>query len=93
MTDYIRNLVSQFGDLPAHDVPEADPLRNPLDAFRLDIARQLHSSLDIPTDKAFEAVSTASKVADFSVAFPRFKLPGKPQDVAEKAARDRKSVV
>ncbi|PWN25828.1 hypothetical protein BDZ90DRAFT_64206 [Jaminaea rosea] len=88
MTDHIRSLVATFGDLPSNDVPEADPLRNPLDAFRLDVARQLHSSLDIPVEKAFEAVSTASKVADFSVAFPRFKLPGKPNDVAEKAYRD-----
>ncbi|CAO1616566.1 unnamed protein product [Parajaminaea phylloscopi] len=88
MSDQVRNLLANFGEIPSKDVPLADPLRNPLDVFRLAIAGQVAKSLDIPVDKVFDAVSTSSKVADFSIPFPRFKLPGKPADVAEKAYRD-----
>ncbi|CAO1627510.1 unnamed protein product [Jaminaea pallidilutea] len=87
MTDKIRSVISSLGELPS-GVPGADPCRNPYDAFRLDVARSIHASLDVPVEKAFEAVTTASKVSDLAVAFPRFKLPGKPADVAAKAYAD-----
>lgn len=83
--DQVRKLLSQLPELPTNDVPTADPYRNPLDAFRLSIAKQVGKALDLPVEKVFEGVSTSSKVSDFAIAFPRFKLPGKPADVAEKA--------
>lgn len=86
MSAYAQKVIDDLGPLPTH--PSADPLRNPLDAFRLAIASQLSKGLELPLETVYEAVQTTSKLADFSVAFPRFKLKGKPNEHAERLAKE-----
>jgi arginyl-tRNA synthetase len=68
--------------LPSH--PSADPARHPLDAFLLAAAEQVAAALDIDFDKAWQGTQLHSKGADIIVTVPRFRLPGKPADVAQK---------
>lgn len=77
-------LLSQLPQLPNHN--DADPKRSPLDHFRLAIADQASKALHLPLEKVFEAVQHPTKGADFSLAVPRFRLPGKPNEHAQKVA-------
>lgn len=86
MSALAQQLIAELGELP--HIEGADPIRNPLDAFRLDIASQLAKLLGLEFEKVYDAVLTSTKMADFSVAVPRFKLPGKPADVSERIARE-----
>lgn len=66
-------------------IPNTDPERYPLDAFRISVAASVHKGLPaIPLDKAYEAVDINRKGVDFSIAIPRFKLGGKPDAWAKK---------
>ncbi|KAG8869832.1 hypothetical protein FRB97_000693 [Tulasnella sp. 331] len=66
-------------------IPNTDPERYPLDAFRISVAASVHKGLPaIPLDKAYEGVDINRKGVDFSIAIPRFKLGGKPDVWAKK---------
>lgn len=68
-------------------IPNVDPVRSPLDAFRLAVAQSLNKGLpQIPIDKAYESIDISRKGVDFTVAIPRFRLGGKPDEFAKKAA-------
>lgn len=86
MSKIAQQVITSLGPLPS--LPDVDPTRNPLDAFRLDIASQLSKILELPLEKVYEGVATGSKVGDFSVAVPRFRLPGKPNELAEKIGKE-----
>lgn len=77
-------LLSQLPELPK--VAAADPIGNPLDAFRVAIADQIVKALpEVSLDDAFEAVQTTQKgVGDFSVAIPRFRLKAKPDEIGKR---------
>ena len=69
--------LSELPQLPS--VPGVDTKRAPLDNFRLAIAKHVSESLGVDVNAAFAAVGTG-KIGDYTVAVPRFKLPGKPID-------------
>ncbi|PWZ00796.1 arginyl-tRNA synthetase [Testicularia cyperi] len=74
-----------LSELP--QMPQVDSLdlkRSPLDIFRLAIAQHVSTSLGVDLNAAVAAVGTG-KIGDFTVAVPRFKLPGKPAEHIEKA--------
>lgn len=74
--------LSELPEMP--NLPGADIKRAPLDSFRLAIAQHVASSLDVDLSAAFAAVGTG-KIGDYTVAVPRFKLPGKPAEISDKA--------
>ncbi|PWN53189.1 arginyl-tRNA synthetase [Violaceomyces palustris] len=78
-------LLSQLPPLP--QLEGIDYRRSPLDSFKVAIAQHASTALGVDIEKALEAVGIG-KVGDFTVAVPRFRLPGKPNDLAEKAAKD-----
>ncbi|KZT69980.1 arginyl-tRNA synthetase [Daedalea quercina L-15889] len=56
-----------------------------MDAFRIAIAQLLVDTFpSLTIEKAFEGVDYTSKGADFSVALPRYRLPGKPEELVQK---------
>lgn len=72
-----------FQNLPL--VPDAEPERCILDAFRLAIAQKLHQVFpNVTVEQAYGGVDYSKKDSDFTVAIPRFKMGGKPTDWAEK---------
>ncbi|EPQ31765.1 uncharacterized protein PFL1_01097 [Pseudozyma flocculosa PF-1] len=78
-------LLAQLPQLP--QLPGTDTKRAPLDSFKIAIAQHVNQTLGIDVEKAIEGVGPG-KVGDFTVAVPRFRLPGKPNDLAEKAAKE-----
>jgi arginyl-tRNA synthetase len=71
--------------LPA--VASTDPTKSPLDIFRIAIAQSISSAIPtLPLEKALEGVDFGKKEADFTVALPRFKLGGKPDEWGKKLA-------
>ena len=71
-----------FQNLPL--VPDAEPERCILDAFRLAIAQKLHQVFpNVTLEQAYGGVDYSKKDSDFTVAIPRFKMGGKPTDWAE----------
>ncbi|KZO95456.1 arginyl-tRNA synthetase [Calocera viscosa TUFC12733] len=71
-------------------IPGAEPETCAFDAFRLAVASKLTGPLNIPLEKAYEGVDIGKKGADFSVAIPRFRLGGKPDDWAKKVVDEFK---
>lgn len=78
-------ILTQLPTLPELDGIDLD--RNPLDHFRLAVADQASKALDLPLQTVFAAVQHPAKDADYSLAVPRFRLPGKPNEHAEKVAK------
>ncbi|KAH9946427.1 arginyl-tRNA synthetase [Epithele typhae] len=77
------SLPADLSKLP--DVPGTDPTRCVLDAFRIAIAKVLADALPALTvEKAYEGVDYGKKGEDFTVALPRFRLPGKVDELAKK---------
>ena len=73
---------SHFRALP--EVPGTDPKRRVMDAFRIAIAQFLTEALPgLTIEKAIEGVDYGRK-EDFMVALPRFRLPEKPAESAQK---------
>lgn len=69
--------------LPA--VPETDPSRCALDSFRIAIAKRLSDALPpLTVEQAYNGVDYGKKGVDFTVALPRFRLPGKVDELAKK---------
>lgn len=65
-------------------VPETDPSKCVLDSFRIAIAKRLSEALPLTVEQAFSGVDYGKKGEDFTVAIPRFRLPGKPDEIAAK---------
>ncbi|KAJ3506861.1 hypothetical protein NLJ89_g6629 [Agrocybe chaxingu] len=65
-------------------VPDTDPSKAVLDSFRIAIAKRLSDSLPIPLEQALTGVDYGKKGEDFTVALPRFRLPGKVDEIAAK---------
>jgi len=65
-------------------IPNTDPSRAVLDSFRISIAQRLSETLPLTLEKAFTGVDYGKKGEDFTVALPRFGLPGKVEELAAK---------
>jgi hypothetical protein len=64
-------------------VPETNPRACVFDSFRIAIAQLLSETLGLDVDKAYAGVDYGKKGEDFTVALPRFRLPGKVEDNAK----------
>lgn len=68
--------------LPA--VPGTDPSRCMLDSYRIAIAQMVADALGLTVEQVYPGVQYGKKGVDFTVALPRFRLPGKVDDLAKK---------
>lgn len=73
-------------DLPAlPEVAGTDPTRCVLDSFRIAIAKVVADALEpLTVEQVYQGVDYGKKGEDFTVALPRFKLPGKIDELAKK---------
>ncbi|TFK86419.1 arginyl-tRNA synthetase [Polyporus arcularius HHB13444] len=72
-------------DLPKlPEVPGTDPTRCVLDSFRIAIAKSVADALELTIEQVYQGVDYGKKGEDFTVALPRFRLPGKVDDLAKK---------
>ncbi|KAI5831900.1 arginyl-tRNA synthetase [Schizophyllum commune Tattone D] len=65
-------------------LPETDPSRCVFDAYRTRIAQLLSEALPISLEQAYDGVDYGKKGEDFTVALPRYRLPGKPNEIGAK---------
>jgi arginyl-tRNA synthetase len=65
-------------------LPVTDPSRAPLDLFRISIAKRLSDTLPLTLEEALAGVDYGKKGEDFTVALPRYRLPGKAEELAAK---------
>ena len=71
------------------DVPGTDPSRVVLDSFKVAIAKRVADALPpLTVEKVYEGVDYGKKGVDFTIALPRFRLPGK-VDVLAKTVIDQ----
>lgn len=76
-------MVSSLPSLPS--VPGTDPSSCILDAFRTAIAKRVSDALPpLTLEQAYTGVDYGKKGVDFTIALPRFRLPGKPDELAKK---------
>lgn len=73
-------------DLPKlPEVQGTDSTRCVLDSFRIAIAKAVADGLDALTvEQVYQGVDYGKKGEDFTVALPRFRLPGKVDELAKK---------
>jgi arginyl-tRNA synthetase len=77
---------SKFAHLPS--VSGTDPSRCVLDLFRTAIAQKLTTAFpNLTLEQAYQGIDYGKKGEDFTVALPRFRLPGK-VDVLAKQVLD-----
>jgi arginyl-tRNA synthetase len=74
-------------------VPGTDPSTCILDSFRTSIAQRVADALPpLTLEQAYSGVDYGKKGVDFTVALPRFRLPGKVDELAKqvisKVSRD-----
>ena len=70
---------------PLPEVPGTDPTRCVLDAFRIAIAKIVADGLEqLTVEQVYQGVDYGKKGEDFTVALPRFRLPGKVDELAKK---------
>ncbi|KAF8336185.1 hypothetical protein F5887DRAFT_1063258 [Amanita rubescens] len=70
---------------PLPEVSGTDPSRCILDSFRIAIAKQISDALPpLTLEQAYTGVDYGKKGVDFTVALPRFRLPGKVDELAQK---------
>ena len=66
-------------------VPGSDPSTCVLDSFRIAIAQRVSDALPpLTLEQAYSGVDYGKKGVDFTVALPRFRLPGKIDELANK---------
>lgn len=66
-------------------VPGTDPSRCVLDTFRTSIAKIISDTFPtLSIEQAYSGVDYGKKGVDFTVALPRFRLPGKVDELANK---------
>lgn len=71
------------------DVPGADPSRAVLDSFKVAIAKRVADALPpLTVEQVYQGVDYGKKGVDFTIALPRFRLPGK-VDVFAKTVIDQ----
>ncbi|KAJ4475033.1 hypothetical protein J3R30DRAFT_3295130 [Lentinula aciculospora] len=76
-------MASSLPSLPP--VTGTDPSASVFDAFRISIAKRLAEALDSLTlEQAYAGVDYGKKGEDFTVALPRFRLPGKVDELAKR---------
>ncbi|KAG6890769.1 hypothetical protein C0992_012742 [Termitomyces sp. T32_za158] len=68
--------------LPA--VPDTDPSTCIFDSFRTAIAKKVSEALPLTIEQVYSGVDYGKKGVDFTIALPRFKLPGKVEELAAK---------
>jgi len=83
-TPDLTSYQSSFTLPPLPKVPETDPSACALDGFRIAIAQLLSDALGLDIEKAYSGVDYGKKGEDFTVALPRFRLPGKVDELAQK---------
>lgn len=69
-------------------VPGTDPTKSVFDAARISIAQRLSKALPITLEQAYAGVDYGKKGEDFTVAVPRFRLKGKPDEFANKVVAE-----
>ncbi|KAF8559475.1 arginyl-tRNA synthetase [Imleria badia] len=70
-------------------VPGTDPSSCVLDAFRAAIAKRVSDRLpQLTIEQVYSGVDYGKKGVDFTVALPRFRLPGKPDELAKTVLQD-----
>jgi hypothetical protein len=71
------------------DVPGTDPSRAVLDSFKVAIAKRVADALpSLTVEQVYQGVDYGKKGVDFTIALPRFRLPGK-VDVLAKTVIDQ----
>lgn len=69
---------------PLPKVPNTDPSSCILDSYRIAIAKRVSDALPLTIEQAYSAVDYGKRGEDFTIALPRFRLPGKPDELAAK---------
>ena len=70
---------------PLPHVPGTEPERCILDSFRTAIAKLVSEALpSLSVDQVYTGVDYGKKGVDFTIALPRFRLPGKVEEHAKK---------
>lgn len=89
-TGHVRRLGSMVSSLPSlPHVPGTDPSSSIIDAFRTAIAKRISDRLpQLTIEQAYSGVDYGKKGVDFTVALPRFRLPGKPDELAKSVVED-----
>jgi len=78
-----RLVIRKMSTLPS--IAGTDPSKCILDSFRAAIARQVADALPpLTTEQVYTGVDYGKKGEDFTIALPRFRLPGKPDDLGKK---------
>ena len=66
-------------------VAGTDPARSVLDSFRISIAKRVAEALPpLTIEQVYSGVDYGKKGVDFTIALPRFRLPGKVDEHASK---------
>lgn len=78
----LRAMASTLPPLPT--VPSTDPSSCIFDSFRTSIAKRVSEALPLTLEQAYSGVDYGKKGVDFTVALPRFRLPGKVDEIAAK---------
>ena len=66
-------------------VPGTDPSKCVFDSFRTAIAQKVSEALPLLSlEQAYTGVDYGKKGVDFTIALPRFRLPGKVDELAAK---------
>ncbi|KAG5634749.1 hypothetical protein H0H81_000903 [Sphagnurus paluster] len=69
---------------PLPVLPDTDPSACVFDSFRTAIAKRVSEALPLTIEQAYSGVDYGKKGVDFTIALPRFKLPGKTDEIAAK---------
>jgi hypothetical protein len=86
-TKTARAMPFKLSTLP--DVPGTDPSRAVLDSFKVAIAKRVADALPpLTVEQVYQGVDYGKKGVDFTIALPRFRLPGK-VDVLAKTVIDQ----
>ena len=86
-TKSVRAMSFKLPSLP--DVPGTDPSRAVLDSFKVAIAKRVADALPpLTVEQVYQGVDYGKKGVDFTIALPRFRLPGK-VDVLAKTVIDQ----
>lgn len=86
-TVFPREMPFKLPTLP--EVVGADPTRAALDSFKISIAKRVADALPpLTLEQVYQGVDYGKKGVDFTIALPRFRLPGK-VDVLAKTVIDQ----
>jgi arginyl-tRNA synthetase len=76
------------------NISGTDPSRCIFDSFRAAIARQVADALPpLTPEQVYAGVDYGRKGEDFTIAIPRFRLPGKPDDLGKKVVENVSGLV